>query len=218
MLKGAYVPAQTDRKIHAARRGANLVTASETKRGATALIGARQTRRHSLPSAQTGFDMAQSETAVFASGCFWGTQYHFDKQDGVLSTRVGYIGGHVDQPTYRQVCSGTTGHAEAIEVVFDPARVSYDELTRLFFETHDPTQVNRQGPDIGEQYRSEIFVTSEAQRATAEELIGVLRDKGYDVATRVTDASRFWPAEDYHQQYYEKNGQSPYCHIYTKRF
>ena len=159
-----------------------------------------------------------TETAYFASGCFWGTQYHFERLDGVVSTRVGYTGGRRDNPTYEQVCSGATGHAETLEVVFDPARVSFETLARLFFETHDPTQVNRQGPDIGTQYRSEVFYLNDEQRATSERLIEELKSKGYAVATRVTPASKFWPAEGYHQHYYQNNGQSPYCHIYTKRF
>jgi peptide methionine sulfoxide reductase msrA/msrB len=162
--------------------------------------------------------MAKQQTAFFASGCFWGTQYHFEKLEGVISTRVGYTGGRVENPTYRQVCSGTTGHAEALEVIFDPERVSYETLAKLFFETHDPTQVDRQGPDIGEQYRSEVFFTDDEQRKTAEALISVLEAKGYAVATQVTPVGVFWPAEDYHQHYYQNNGQSPYCHIFTPRF
>lgn len=158
------------------------------------------------------------QTALFASGCFWGVQYHFERADGVLSTRVGYTGGHIDNPTYEQVCSGTTGHAEALEVVFESDKVSYEALAKLFFETHDPTQVNRQGPDVGEQYRTEIFYLDENQRKTAERLIGELREKGYDIATKVTPASTFWEAEDYHQHYYGKNGHTPYCHVYTQRF
>ena len=159
-----------------------------------------------------------TETAYFASGCFWGTQYHFERLDGVVSTRVGYAGGRRENPTYEQICSGATGHAETLEVVFDPARVSFETLARLFFETHDPTQVNRQGPDIGTQYRSEVFYLDDEQRATSERLIEELKSNGYAVATRVTPAGTFWPAEDYHQHYYQNNGQSPYCHIYTKRF
>jgi peptide methionine sulfoxide reductase msrA/msrB len=159
-----------------------------------------------------------TETAIFASGCFWGVQYHFNRADGVISTKVGYIGGQVMNPTYKQVCSGTTGHAEAIEVVFDPSQVSYRELAVLFFETHDPTQVNHQGPDFGTQYRTEIFYLSDEQKAVAEELIGILTGKGLAVATKVTPAETFWSAEDYHQDYYAKTGKSPYCHIYTKRF
>lgn len=162
--------------------------------------------------------MAEPQRAIFASGCFWGTEYHFERTPGVLSTRVGYTGGHIPHPTYRQVCAGTTGHAEAVEVTFDPDVVSYEDLAKLFFETHDPTQVNRQGPDVGEQYRSAIFYLDEAQKATAERLIRTLKAKGYPVATEVTAASTFWPAEDYHQKYYDRTGHSPYCHVYTKRF
>lgn len=158
------------------------------------------------------------ETAIFASGCFWGTEYHLQKVEGVIATTVGYIGGGVDSPTYKQVCSGRTGHAEAVEVLFDPKLVDYETLAKLFFETHDPTQVNRQGPDVGEQYRSEIFFLGEKQKQVAEKLIGQLEANGLDVATRVTPASVFWPAEDYHQDYYNNTGKSPYCHVYTKRF
>ncbi len=162
--------------------------------------------------------MAEPKRALFASGCFWGTEYHFERAPGVLSTRVGYTGGRTPHPTYREVCSGRTGHAEAVEVIFDPDVISYEELAKLFFETHDPTQVNRQGPDVGDQYRSAIFYLDEEQKATAERLIRTLKAKGYPVATEVTAASTFWPAEDYHQKYYDRTGHSPYCHVYTKRF
>ena len=159
-----------------------------------------------------------NERAIFASGCFWGTQYYFDKAVGVLETDVGYIGGGKKNPTYQEVCTGATGHAEAVEVIFNPEEISYETLARLFFETHDPTHIDRQGPDVGTQYRSEIFYLSDSQKETAERLIGILTAKGYEVATRVSAAGHFWSAENYHQQYYEKNGQSPYCHIFTPRF
>ena len=136
----------------------------------------------------------------------------------MLDVVSGYIGGHTENPTYEEVCSHRTGHAEAVRVTFAPAKVSYEKLARLFFEIHDPTQVGRQGPDIGDQYRSEVFYTTPAQRATAEKLIAELRAKGYDVATRVTAATTFWPAEEYHQDYYDRKGAQPYCHAYTKRF
>jgi peptide methionine sulfoxide reductase msrA/msrB len=128
------------------------------------------------------------------------------------------MGGHTANPTYKQVCTGTTGHAETVEVTFDPAKTSYETLARLFFEIHDPTQVNRQGPDIGDQYRSAVFVTDEAQKATAEKLIGILKAKGYKVVTEVSQAGPFWEAEPYHQNYYEHTGGQPYCHVYEKRF
>ncbi len=159
-----------------------------------------------------------SDTAIFAGGCFWGVEYYMQQEPGVISTEVGYTGGNKENPTYKEVCSHTTGHAEAIRIVFNPSETSYEKLARLFFEIHDPTQVNGQGPDIGEQYRSEIFYKNIQQLLTAQKLIGILKGKGYKVATKVTPASKFWPAEDYHQDYYENNGHKPYCHVYTRRF
>ncbi|MDY6833845.1 MAG: bifunctional methionine sulfoxide reductase B/A protein [Chloroflexota bacterium] len=158
------------------------------------------------------------EEAYFAAGCFWGVEYHFQKAKGVLSTRVGYMGGSLQEPSYRQVCSGTTGHAEALEVIYDSSQTSFEELAKLFFEIHDPTQVNRQGPDIGEQYRSTVFYINDEQKQIAERLVGVLREKGYKVATQIEKAGTFWEAEDYHQDYYQKKGAHPYCHAYQKRF
>jgi len=178
--------------------------------------------RHCVNSISLNFEPMinenNTERALFASGCFWGTEYHFSKVDGVISTTVGYSGGHKEDPTYKEVCTGTTGHAETTEVIYDPSKVSYEELARLFFETHDPTQVNRQGPDIGTQYRSAIYFLNDEQREVAEKLKGLLEDKGLNVATEITEASKFWEAENYHQDYYDNNGSSPYCHIYTKRF
>ena len=159
-----------------------------------------------------------TDTAIFASGCFWGTEYHFERKEGVIFTEVGYTGGHTKNPTYREVCTGNTGHAEATRILFDPEKVSYEELVRLFFETHDPTQLNRQGPDFGTQYRSEIFYVNEEQKAVAEKLKAILIAKGLNVVTQISPASDFWIAEDYHQQYYTNKGSTPYCHIYTKRF
>ncbi len=158
------------------------------------------------------------ERAIFAGGCFWGLEYYLQRVKGVISTTVGYIGGHKDSPNYKEVCSSDTGHAEAVDVVYDPEVISYEELVKLFFETHDPTEVNRQGPDIGEQYRSEIFYLNDEQKITAEKLIKILEDRGYKVATKVTKATTFWKAEKYHQAYYNKTGGKPYCHMYTKRF
>jgi len=160
----------------------------------------------------------KTDTAIYAGGCLWGVEYYLQQKEGVVSVTSGYTGGHIDHPTYEQVCSNTTGHAEAVQVVFEPSKVTYEDLTKLFFEIHDPTQVNRQGPDIGSQYRSEIFYRTDAQKAIAEKLIQILKDKGYKVATKVTKASAFWPAEAYHQDYYEHKGTLPYCHAYSKRF
>ncbi|MFC2187529.1 peptide-methionine (S)-S-oxide reductase MsrA [Fulvivirgaceae bacterium LMO-SS25] len=158
------------------------------------------------------------ERAIFASGCFWGTEYYFQKALGVISTTVGYIGGQVANPTYREVCSGTTGHAEATEVFYDPSKTDFETLARLFFETHDPTQMNRQGPDIGTQYRSAVFYLNNEQKEITEKLICLLEEKGLKIATEVTPATEFYTAENYHQDYYKNNGSSPYCHFFTKRF
>lgn len=159
----------------------------------------------------------KTETAIFAGGCFWGVEYWMKKEPGVISVESGYIGGKTERPTYEEVCHKNTGHAEAVKVVFDPSKVSYETLAILFFEIHDPTQLNRQGPDVGDQYRSEVFYTTPQQKEIAEELIGRLKAKGYDVKTRVTAATTFWPAEQYHQNYYERKGSIPYCHTKSKR-
>jgi peptide methionine sulfoxide reductase msrA/msrB len=159
-----------------------------------------------------------TEKAYFAGGCFWGVEHLLQGADGVISVKSGYMGGHTSKPTYNEVCSGNTGHAETVEVVYDPSRTTYETLARLFFETHDPTQKNRQGPDVGDQYRSAVFFVNDAQRKTTEKLISILKSKGYDVTTEVTKADTFWVAEDYHQDYYDNTGKQPYCHIYTKRF
>lgn len=160
----------------------------------------------------------ESETAIFAGGCFWGVEYYIKQKKGVLSVESGYIGGNTENPKYEEVCRNDTGHAEAVRIKYNPAEVSYEELARFFFEIHDPTQTNGQGPDIGEQYRSEIFYMDNKQKEIAEKLIKELETKGYKIATKLTPASRFWPAEDYHQNYYERKGTLPYCHGYTKRF
>ncbi len=176
--------------------------------------------RHCVNSISLNFTPVEVnvEKAVFASGCFWGVEYQLQKVEGVISTTVGYTGGSVKNPTYKQVCTGTTGHAEAVEVLFNPGEVSYEALARIFFETHDPTQIDGQGPDIGTQYRSEIFYTSEEQKATSEKLIALLKQKGLDVVTALTPETTFYGGEEYHQDYYLKSGGTPYCHAYTKRF
>ena len=159
-----------------------------------------------------------AQTAYFAAGCFWGVEHLFKREPGVLSTEVGYMGGNVDNPNYRQVCTGKTGHAEALKVIFDPSVVSYEKLCRLFFEIHDFTQRDGQGPDIGTQYRSEIFAVDQEQGRTAHIVLSELEAKGHKPATVVSQATVFWPAEDYHQDYYAKTGKEPYCHVRKKVF
>jgi peptide-methionine (S)-S-oxide reductase len=151
----------------------------------------------------------QTETATFAAGCFWGVEARFRETPGVLETEVGYTGGSIDEPDYKTVCSGATGHAEAVRVVYDPDRISYAELLELFFSIHNPTTRNRQGPDIGSQYRSAIFYTGPEQRQQAEERIRELDASGRwpaPVVTTIEAQTAFWRAEEYHQQYIEKNG------------
>ena len=158
--------------------------------------------------------------AWFAGGCFWGVEYYFDQLDGVLGAVSGYMGGSLDNPNYQQVRTGRTGHAETVEVTYDASKVSYETLARLFFEIHDPTQVDGQGPDLGTQYRSEVFYTDPTERTILENLTSQLKAKGLKVATHLTDAKgkKFYPAEDYHQDYYDHKGQQPTCHFKVKRF
>lgn len=158
------------------------------------------------------------KTAYFASGCFWGTEYYFMKADGVKSTTVGFMGGHVDHPTYEQVCKKNTGHLETTEVQYDSTKTDFEDLIKLFFETHDFTQTDGQGPDIGPQYLSCIFYSDENEKTIAQKYIDILTTKGYKVATILKPVSAFWKAEDYHQQYYEHKGTTPYCHFYKKIF
>lgn len=178
--------------------------------------------RHCVNSISMEFipDIQETKTAraIFASGCFWGVEYYFNKANGVIETTVGYTGGKVKNPTYEQVCTGKTGHAEAVEVIFDPALTDYETLARLFFETHDFTQIGGQGPDIGDQYRSVIYYLDEQQKEIAEKLIKILEGKNYKVATKLEQASIFYRAEDYHQDYYLKTGGNPYCHIKRQVF
>ena len=177
--------------------------------------------RHCVNSVSMEFIPASElkmQKAIFAGGCFWGVEYFFERLPGVISTTVGYTGGHVDNPTYKQVCTGETGHAEAMEIVFDPAKTSYEKLARLFFEIHDFTQFNRQGPDRGTQYRSAVFYTDAEQKQIAEKLVEELKKKGFDVKTEITAAGKFWSAEEHHQQYYDKTGKKPYCHAHKKFF
>lgn len=158
------------------------------------------------------------EKAYFASGCFWGTQYHFMKAEGVVASEAGYMGGHTLQPSYKEVCTGLTGHIETVEVTFDNTITSFEKLLKLYYETHDFEQVGGQGPDIGEQYQSVVFYTNEDQKITTEKYIGILIQMGYKPATLLIKAPEFWPAEEYHQEYYEKKNGIPYCHTYRKIF
>jgi len=156
--------------------------------------------------------------AIFAGGCFWGIEHYFREVPGVIAVTSGYTGGHTEHPTYEEVCTGRTGHAEAVEVLYDKDRVTYEALARRFFEIHDPTQKNRQGPDVGTQYRSAVFTLDEDQRRTAEDLIAKLQAKGYAVATEVTAAGTFWPAEAYHQDYLRKHPERQACQVRVRRF
>ncbi|MDO4790033.1 MAG: bifunctional methionine sulfoxide reductase B/A protein [Porphyromonas sp.] len=156
--------------------------------------------------------------AYFASGCFWGTEYFFSKQEGVKSTAVGFMGGTLEDPTYEDVCTGTTGHLECVEVEYDPTKVSYEQLVRLFFETHDFTQKDGQGPDIGSQYLSAIFYSDKAEEEMGMRYLEILKKKGYKPATTLRKTSKFWKAEEYHQGYYDRKGTTPYCHGYKKIF
>jgi len=154
-----------------------------------------------------------TEKALLAAGCFWGVQAYFDQVPGVVATTVGYSGGTLPNPTYEQVCSHTTGHAETTEVVFDPEKISYRDLLRQFFRMHDPTQVGGQGPDIGDSYRSAIFYLSDGQRATAEKVKTEQQEKfTKPITTEITKAGPFYKAEDYHQKFFQKTGQGG-CHI-----
>ncbi len=153
--------------------------------------------------------------ATFGAGCFWGVEAAFRRIEGVKSTAAGYMGGHVSQPSYEAVCTDRSGHAEVVQVEYEPAQLSYESLLEVFWKCHDPTQVNRQGPDFGTQYRTVIFVHDPAQRAAAEASRAALAKSGkhrQPIATAIEPAETFWPAEDYHQQYLEKRGLA-HCHL-----
>lgn len=177
--------------------------------------------RHCVNSVSMDFQPKKvpgARSIVLASGCFWGTQYFLARVPGVLATEVGYSGGHVAQPTYEEVCTGATGHVEAIELTYDPVQVELVEILRIFFETHDFSQADGQGPDIGPQYLSVLFYANEEEEKLGRALIDELKKKGYEVATQLRPRAQFWPAEDYHQQYYENKGEQPYCHRYREIF
>lgn len=153
------------------------------------------------------------EKAIFAAGCFWGVQFYFDQIPGVTQTAVGYTGGHTENPTYEEVCTHTTGHAEAVEIQFDPQQVSYETLVRQFFRMHNPTQLNRQGPDVGDSYRSAIFYIDESQKAIAQKIAEESQSQWQDpIVTEISPATAFYLAEDYHQKFAERTGRGM-CHV-----
>ena len=161
---------------------------------------------------------AAGGVAYFAGGCFWGVEHYMEQLEGVLRVESGYMGGHVEDPSYEDVSSMTSGHLETVRVYFDPDKISYEAVAKRFFEIHDPTQADGQGPDIGPEYLSAVFVTGDEQREVTEKLIEQLRERGYDVVTMIKPADKFWIAEDYHQNYYVKHNKTPYCHTRVERF
>jgi peptide methionine sulfoxide reductase msrA/msrB len=177
--------------------------------------------RHCVNSISMDFipgELELEEKAVFAGGCFWGVEYYMQKIDGVKTVVSGYTGGRTENPSYQDVLYKNTGHYEAVEITYDPQKVDYETLAKMFFEIHDPTQKNGQGPDIGKQYRSAVFYQDEEQKVVTEKLIDQLEKKGYRVATKLLPGKTFYSAEDYHQDYYTNKGTLPYCHGYVKRF
>ncbi len=179
-------------------------------------------RRYCVNSAAIDFiadsDALDSAEAIVAGGCFWGVDYYLRQIPGVLKVESGYTGGMISEPRYEQVCQGNTGHYEAVRVVYDVAKTDYHTVLKRFFEIHDPTQRTGQGPDLGQQYQSAIFYYDNAQYAEAQSLIQQLQQKGMEVVTHLLAAQPFWPAEDYHQNYYAKHSKAPYCHHPVARF
>lgn len=179
-------------------------------------------RRYCVNSLSLDFvknlNVDDTKEVILAAGCFWGVQYYLERLEGVLKTEVGYTGGQKDNPRYQEICEGNTGHYEAVRVLYDPTKMNFKSLIKFFFEIHDPTQVDGQGPDIGEQYQSAIFYYENEEKQIAEELRQELNTFGDAVVTKILPAQIFWRAEDYHQHYYQKNKQQPYCHFYRKKF
>ena len=179
--------------------------------------------RHCVNSVSLHFEKKKTEgsglkKAYFAGGCFWGVEYYLEQIEGVKEVTSGFMGGHVKDPSYEDVVYKDTGHIETVEVVYDPLKVSYETLAKTFFEIHDPTQTDGQGPDIGSQYLSAIFVSNAKERRTVERLITVLEKKGFKMATTIRETMTFYEAEGYHQDYYDRKGTKPYCHRRIKRF
>lgn len=178
--------------------------------------------RHCVNSLSLDFvpshEVMDTEEAIFAAGCFWGVEHYFKQLPGVLKTEVGYSGGEQSYPTYEDICSGSTGHYEVIRVLYDPAKTDFENVCKYFFEIHDPTQQDGQGPDLGEQYLSVVFYYNNQQKEIANKLIKILQEQGLPIATSILPVTIFWQAEKYHQDYYEKTGKSPYCHRHVKRF
>lgn len=180
--------------------------------------------RHCVNSLSMNFvatdhsDAQPLQSAYFAGGCFWGVEHLLRQISGVVDVVSGYMGGYIDNPDYRTVCTGETGHLETVEVLYRADQVRFETLAKAFFEIHDPGQTNGQGPDIGPMYLSAVFYRSDEEKTITEKLIATLRNKGYKVATQMIPAHTFWIAEDAHQRYYSKTGQTPYCHRYEKKF
>lgn len=178
--------------------------------------------RHCVNSLSLSFVPAFTEEgcerALLGGGCFWGVEYLMKDLPGVIKIRSGYSGGCNVNPTYEEVCSGQTGHAEVVEILFDPERIAFEQIVKAFFEIHDPTQRGRQGPDVGSQYRSVIFYLTEHQKKVAAQLMQQLKKRGFEAVTELVPATVFYPAEDSHQNYYARTGKVPYCHHFVKRF
>lgn len=178
--------------------------------------------RHCVNSASLDFvpykNIIDTEEIILAAGCFWGVEYYLQKLEGVLLTQVGYCGGNKPNPSYKEVCNHNNGHLEVVRVIFDTAKLSLETVLKYFFEIHDPTQTNGQGPDIGNQYLSAIFCYTKEQEDITQYIIKLLQNKGCNIATMVRNVKPFWIGESYHRNYYNNNGETPYCHNYTKRF
>lgn len=176
--------------------------------------------RHCVNSLSLVFvpDQSDIKQAFFAGGCFWGIEHLFEHKKGVVSAVSGFMGGKTRNPSYQDVVYKNTGHFEVVKVIYDPDEINYEELAKFFFEIHDPTQTNGQGPDIGSQYLSAVFYENNDEKEIINKLIGILNKKGYKVATKIIPISKFFEAEKYHQDYYDKNKQKPYCHTYKKKF